>query len=334
VLRFRSYAAFAFAALITIVWAPAADGYLKLGTQVGSGIVNIKFNTFPIRYFVTNRDVPGVTAPQAQQAFDRAFATWNAVPNTGLSSQFVGFTGSNPGLVDGINVLGFQNRPDLDRVLGSTSITTNSTTGEILDADIFFNSTFAWSVAAGGEAGRQDLESIAVHEIGHLHGLGHSMIGETELVGGGRRVLGAEAIMFPIAFSAGTVNRTLRADDIAGISDIYGDSTFRSSTGSLTGRVTKNGTGVLGAHIVAFNPASGKLVGGFTLSNDGTFTIAGLEPGPHVVRVEPLDDGDIASFLDPSLDIDVNFKVVFFNKLVVVPRGGTSQSIEVKVVAK
>jgi len=330
----RRYLALILAALVIIVWAPAADAYLKLGTRVGNNIVNAKFNTFPIRYFVTNRDVPGVTAQQAQQAYDRAFATWHAVPNTGMSSQFVGFTGANPGAADGINVLGFQNRPDLDRVLGSTSITTNSTTGEILDADIFFNSTFAWSVAQGGEAGRQDLESIALHEIGHLHGLGHSMIGETELIGGGRRVLGAEAIMFPIAFSAGTVNRTLRADDIAGISDIYGDSTFRTSTGSITGRVTKNGTGVLGAHIVAFNPASGKLVGGFTLSDDGTFTIAGLEPGPQVVRVEPLDDGDISSFLDPALNIDVNFKVVFYNKLVVVPRGGTAPSIEVKVVAK
>ena len=89
-------------------------------------------------------------------------------------------------------------------------------TGEIIESDIFLNSTFAWSVAAGGEPGRQDVESIALHEIGHLHGLGHSMLGETELIGGGRRVLGAEAVMFPIAFTAGTLNRTLRADDIAG----------------------------------------------------------------------------------------------------------------------
>src|SRR5204862_6711255 len=135
-------------------------------------------------------------------------------------------------------------RPDLDRVLGSTSFTVDTVTGEVLEADIFLNSSFSWSVANGGEQGRQDVESIALHELGHLHGLGHSMLGETELIGGGRRVIGAEAVMFPIAVSSGTVTRTLRADDVAGIPDIYGNQTFRNSTGSLSGRETKNGAGV------------------------------------------------------------------------------------------
>jgi hypothetical protein len=321
-------------AVIVAVCAADAGAYLKLGTNVGSRLVTLRFNAFPIRYFVTNRDVPGVTAQQAQQAIDHAFSTWASVPDVTLSSQFAGFTGANPITGDGINVLGFQNRPDLDRVLGSTSFTVDTVSGEIIESDIFFNSTFAWSVAAGGEALRQDFESIALHEIGHLLGLGHSMLGETELSGGGRRVLSAEAVMFPIAFSSGSVNRTPRADDVAGISDIYGTDTFRRSTGSVTGRVTKNGTGVIGAHVVAFNPASAKLIAGFTLSDDGTFVIAGLEPGPHVIRVEPLDDAEIASFLDTTQPVDIDFKPAFYGKLVTVPRGGTARSIEIKVVAK
>jgi hypothetical protein len=52
------------------------------------------------------------------------------------------------------------------------------------------------------------------------------------------------------------------------------------------------------------------------------------------VRVEPLDDGDPSSFIDTSLDVDVNFKPAFYDRLVTVPRGGTSKSIELKVVAK
>ena len=165
-------------------------------------------------------------------------------------------------------------------------------------------------------------------------GLGHSMLGETELIGTGRRVIAAEAVMFPIAFSAGVVNRTPRADDMAGIADIYGTGTFRSSTGSITGRVTKNGTGVVGAHIVAFSPASGRLIGGFTLAQDGTFVIGGLDPGSYVLRVEPLDDGDAASFLESSLTIDADFKPAFHDRLVTVPRGGTSRSVELQVVPK
>ena len=317
-----------------LTFAPAADAYLKLGTRLSSRLADLRFNTFPIRYFITNRGVDVVSAAQLQQSVERGFATWAAVPNVGLSSQFAGFTGTNPVSGDNTNVIGFTSRPDLDRVLGSTSFTVDTVTGEVLEADIFLNSSFSWSVSPSGEPGRQDVESIALHEIGHLHGLGHSMLGETELIGGGRRVIGAEAVMFPIAFTSGTVNRTLRADDIAGISDIYGNHVFRSSTGSISGRVTKNGAGVLGAHVVAFNPASGKLVATFTLAEDGTFVIAGLEPGLQILRAEPLDDADASSFLDATFKVDMDFKVAFYNRLVTVPRGGTARDIELKVVAK
>jgi len=317
-----------------ILSAPALEAYLKLGTRIGANFVPLHWAAFPIRYFVTNRDVPGVTAPQLQQAVSSALTTWSAVPNVSISSQFVGFTGASPLSGDGMTVIGFQNRPDLDRTLGATSFTIDSVTGEVIESDIFLNGVFSWSVAPGGEAGRQDVESIALHELGHLLGLGHSAIGETELFGGGRRVLGAETVMFPIAFAAGTLNRALRADDVAGLSDIYGNDQFRSSTGSITGRVTKNGTGVLGAHVVAFNPETGKLVGGFSLTADGSFTIGGLEPGLHVLRAEPLDDGDVGSFLNPAQPVDLNFKPAIFDRLVAVPRGGTAATVEVKVTPK
>lgn len=307
--------------------------YLKLGTRLGERLVTLRFNSMPIRYFVTNRDVPSVTAPQLRDAVGRAFASWSGAPNVTISSEFAGFVSFNPTPGDRANVIGFVTRSDLERVLGSASFTVDTISGEILESDILFNSSFAWSAGQGGD-GRHDIESIALHEVGHLLGLGHSMLGETEMIGTGRRVIGAEAVMFPIAFSAGSVNRAPRADDIAGISDIYGNDAFRRATGSISGRVTKNGAGVLGAHIVVFNPATGKLVGGFSLAPDGTFVVAGLEPGPQVVRVEPLDDGDITSFLDASLNIDVDFKPAFHNRLVTVPRGGTAPGVELKVAPK
>jgi len=234
-----------------------------------------------------------------------------------------------------MTVIGYQSRPAQNRTLAATSFFIDTTDGRILESDIFFNTVFPWSTSESGTTGRFDVESIAVHELGHLLGLSHSALGETELISGGRRVLAAESVMFPIAFAAGNIDdRSLKADDIAGISDIYGTPAFTRGFGSISGRVTKNGQGVIGAHIVAFNPATGRMVGGFSLSEDGSFVIAGLEPGPHVLRAEPLDDGDIESFFDDSLDVDLDFNVKFYERAVVVPRGGGTRNVEIRVTPK
>jgi hypothetical protein len=321
-------------ALVAGATAPVA-AYLKLGARVGGRTVTLRWPQMPIRYFVTDRGVPGVSSAQLQQAVTRAFATWDAVATAQISSTFVGFTLADPRQGDGATVIGFQNRPELDRTLGATSFMIDTTNGSIVEADIFLNGSFAWSVASSGEANTFDVESIALHEIGHLHGLAHSAMGETELRSGGRRVIAAEAVMFPIAFSPGNISgRTLKADDIAGIADIYPSTSFTRETGSISGKVTKGSQGVLGAHVVAFDMRTRKLIGGFSLSDDGSFVIAGLDSGPHIIRVEPLDDGDIDSFFDATLNIDVNFKPQFYNKVVVVPRGGGTSNVEVKVVAK
>jgi hypothetical protein len=318
--------------LLVLAAAVPALAYLKLGIQVSDRTVTLRWTTQPVRYYVTNRAAPGVSVQDFQTAMSRAFATWDAVDTAQTSSELAGSTQAPPVTGDSMTVLGFANRPDLQRVLGATSFIIDATTGAILESDIFFNTAFSWSVAPAGEPGRHDLEAIAVHEIGHLLGLGHSAIGETEIIVGGRRVLGAEAVMFPIAFAAGSiVGRTLRADDIAGLTDIYPTAASRRSRGSISGRVTRNGAGVRGAHVVAFNPRTGALVSGFTLSDEGSFTIAGLEPGPHVLRVEPLDDGDVESFFDPTFNVDLDFRVRFHDRIVVVPQGGGTRNVAIAV---
>lgn len=309
--------------------------YLKLGTDVGGRTQSLRWRDFPIRYFVTNAGVAQVTAQQFQTTISRAFDTWHAAPTAETSSTFVGFVQARPFVDDGASVLGFVSRPDQDRTLAATTFTVDTTDGRILESDIYFNALFPWSVAESGASDSFDLQSIATHEIGHMLGLSHSALGETELIAGGRRVIAAESVMFPIAFSRGNIaDRTLKADDVAGISDIYGTAEFQRQFGSISGRVTKNGSGVKGAHVVAFSVRSGKLVGGFTLTANGDFVIAGLEAGPHILRAEPLDDGELNSFFDDGFGVDVDFRVAFHDQVVAVPRGGGARGVEIRVTPK
>jgi hypothetical protein len=92
--------------------------------------------------------------------------------------------------------------------LALTTITFNTENGEIYDADVEINSyDDRKNLTIGDGRIGSDLLSIATHEAGHFLGLAHS----DEL----------QATMFPSYNPGETKLRTLEADDVAGICDIY-----------------------------------------------------------------------------------------------------------------
>lgn len=320
----------------TLLALPATAGaYLHFGITLRGQSVDIKWSRTPIRWYATNRGVPNVTAAQFQATVARAFATWQAVPTAALAFEFGGFTGADPFEDDSLSVIGFQNEPDLERVLGATGFVIDTLTGEIVESDIFINSTFPWTTT-GADPLRYDLESVALHEIGHFLGLGHSALGETERrPDGTRRVLGSSAVMFPISLGRGTTqDRVLQPDDIAGVSDLYPGASFRADTGSARGTVVRNGSGVFGAHVTVFNLATGLLVGSFALDRNGEFEVAGLAPGTYVVRAEPLDDAEIGSFFEASDPVRIDFAPTYYERVLVVPRGGAGERIVIPARAR
>lgn len=315
--------------LLLITTAPA-QAYLKFGVEVGGRTVPVRWPSGAIPYYVTERDFSGISPQAFSDAIGRATTTWAQVPGLPVSFRSQGLTRSQPLDADGRSTIGFLDRPDQERVLGATTFLLDASTGTLLEADIYFNTRFRWSTAADGEAGAVDLESVALHELGHLLGLGHSALGETEVSGTGRRVVSTAALMFPIAWPAGSIaDRALQPDDVAGVRDLY-DDLPGSEFGSVQGQVTKGGRGVFGAHVVAASLESGALVGGYTLSPTGDFVIAGLRPGVYVLRVEPLDDADVESFFG-SATVDLAFRPAFASRLAVVQAGGASVPITIEV---
>lgn len=334
--RLQLRRALAATALLVVAVAAHPAAYLQFAAEVNGKTVPLRWNASSLRWYVTNRGIGDVSATQLQVTVSRAFDTWQNVPTAAVAFTFAGFTSAVPFDQDGLSVVGFANEPDMDRVLGATTFVVDDVTGELVEADIFFNEVFPWATADAGIPGSFDLQSVATHEIGHFIGLGHSALGETEpRPTGGRRVIASGAVMFPIALSAGsTADRVLQPDDIAGVSTVYPDQGFAQQTGSIAGRVLMNGRPIFGAHVVAFDLQTSELVAGFTLNDTGEFVIAGLRPGPHVVRVEPLDDADIDSIFDEPSRVQINFAPVFYPRLVAVPAGGSPPRIEVAVTSK
>src|SRR5829696_8577230 len=146
-------------AIVVAATAVPVDSYSHFGTGVGTA--RLHWATMPVRWFATDRGAPGVSSTEFRTAVERAFKTWEGVPTASMQFVSGGLTLVEPDEDDNLSVLGFQNHPEMDRVLAATSFDFDDATGELIEADIFFNSFFDWSTAVGGDATRFDLESVA-----------------------------------------------------------------------------------------------------------------------------------------------------------------------------
>jgi uncharacterized protein (TIGR03437 family) len=137
--------------------------------------------------------------------------------------------------------------------------------------------------------------TTAVHEIGHALGLQHTWTGSAM----------SQAIVRNTSRT-----RPLDADDLAGLSVLYGKSGWGASYGSITGRVTfNNGQPVAMASVVAISP-TGSAVSALTDPN-GNYRIDGIPANPgsnpgYLVYVHPLPPDAIGGGEGVRLPVDQN----------------------------
>jgi hypothetical protein len=158
----------------------------------------------PVPYYVntTNLDLPDAVIPPALAV---GASAWTTQTNASFSFQYAGTSAVTTNTNDGLNVVMFRNASS-----GSAIATTYwwSSGSRIIDADIvFWDGGFTFFTGSTGCSGGFYIEDIAAHEFGHALGLGHSA--------------SPAATMYPSVSTCATGNRTLDADDIAGVQALY-----------------------------------------------------------------------------------------------------------------
>jgi len=179
-------------------------------------------------------------------AVQTAASTWNVPAN--FSFSYTGATAATGYSYDGVNEVLWKDFGGGGTIAHAIIWYSGST---ILENDIEFNDYYSWSAAASCPGGQFDVETIALHELGHwlcLSDLYDPADSAKVMYGYG---------------STGTTKRALTADDIAGIRYIYGTSsvippTVTNSTGAsnitstsarLNGELTSNGNADTTVHI-------------------------------------------------------------------------------------
>ena len=158
------------------------------------------------RKVTQNYNPAGSRNPAAQSALTNTHPDWSTVSGAVFQISFGGNTSRCPSLVrecpgaqrnDRFNDVGWA------RLANGTLGVTWSTSGTD-EADMAINTRYSWNTGCRAVSGSFDLESVILHENGHVAGLGHS----TDI----------NAVMYP---SYQTARCSLAQDDKNGIAALY-----------------------------------------------------------------------------------------------------------------
>jgi hypothetical protein len=141
---------------------------------------------------------------QLRRAISAAAGKWSAVASADFALHDGGVTTATTTGYNGVNEILFMHKGATER--GAAAEVWYKADLTIVEADIWINDDYRWSVTGTPAADAVDLESALVHEFGHWLILNH-----TAQTG---------SVMYP-RLAPGAVKRSLGEEDVAGISAIY-----------------------------------------------------------------------------------------------------------------
>ncbi|MHC1768199.1 MAG: carboxypeptidase regulatory-like domain-containing protein [Verrucomicrobiia bacterium] len=186
----------------------------------------------------------------------------------------------------------------LDNISGATGVAFADyfSDGTLAEVDIVLNGrVYSWFTDYNNTANRaQFIESVLLHEIGHLIGLAHSPAGG--------------ATMFPRGGGGVDAQSGLSVDEIAAVRALYPGPTTPASA-RLSGRVTKKGTStpVFGA-LISIEDSAGNIGAAAVTQADGRYSVSALSPGSYQVRATPVDPAAASYGLFKGRDVAASYE--------------------------
>lgn len=204
-----------------------ASGGIQSDPFTTTGLV---WDSLPV---TVNYNGAGSPVADALGALLAPMQTWTDVPSSSFEFVYGGTTTRCPSLYDGCpgpQVFDGDNDVGWDDIAspGVLGVTWYSTTIDEMDI-VIDNANFVWHTGdLPVPAGRFDLETVNLHELGHGAGLGHSS--------------NPAAVMYP-SVAAGQAKRILHQDDTDGLSLLYpGSSPTPTSTSTSPATHTPTST--------------------------------------------------------------------------------------------
>jgi hypothetical protein len=278
-----------------------------------------------------------LTNAQAVALVASAFQAWGDIPTAATtysqgallpvdvnSTNFAPFL--SPVAPDGLSAIVFdQNGAIFNLLFGpgsgilgfATPEWVNLVTCEVLEGVSFINGG-----AFTGPTAQAVALDILVHEFGHYQNLAHTVV-NGQITGFGDHsgpspnntfplgsLTGKIETMYPFYFGTAAGTSTPALDDVAGLSTLYPEPSFASSTGSITGViVAPNGsTRLTGVNVIARNIANPADDAVSSISSDftnnytpggplvGTYTLRGLTPGAqYAIFVDRIQGGGFST---------------------------------------